>query len=222
MESIESKCTELREMWTPHLQVGSLLLGPEGHGLHLADMLAVAVLDRSLSLLRAFLRLVEDKNMVSAAILCRCQLDNAIRFFATSLTDDPGLLVKDVLAGSPIRNFKDRNRVKMTDSHLTSELAKLVPWVPTLYEQASGYVHLSEQHIYNSLGQADESGTQVIKIDGQDGSRWTPDACVQTIHSFSSATRLLLEVVEMWGKSPKRAAEGGGVLVEGQASSTHR
>jgi hypothetical protein len=98
----------------------------------------------------------------------------------------------------------------MTDSHLKSELGKHVSWVPTLYDQASGYVHLSEQHIYNSFGKADESGTNLIKIDGRDGDRWTDGARVETIHSFCSATQLLLEVVQIWGNSEKRNLEGGG------------
>jgi hypothetical protein len=93
---------------------------------------------------------------------------------------------------------------------LKAELAKHVSWVPTLYDQASGYVHLSEQHLYNSVGRADETGSSLIKIDGCDGDRWTDQARVETIHSFCSATRLLLEIIEMWGISEKRKSEGGG------------
>lgn len=210
METVESKCDELRQMWNQHLEVGTLFLGPKGRGLHFVDFLAIAVLDRSLSLIRGFLRLVEDENMITASIMCRCQLDNGLRFFATTLTDKPDALVKNILAGSPINRFNDRTGKKMTDSHLKAELGKHVSWVPTLYEQASGYVHLSEQHIYNSLGIADESGTRLVKIDGRDGDRWTVKARVETIHSFCSATQLLLEVVEMWGVSDKRKVEGGG------------
>jgi hypothetical protein len=148
------------------------------------------------------------------------RLTTVFVFFATSLTDHPDLLVKEMLAGSPVHTFTDRDGNKMFDAHLKKEFGKLVSWVPTLYEQASGYVHLSEQHIYNSFGQPDESGQHRVKIDGRDGTRWSPNACVETIHSFCAATQLVLEVVEMWGKSPKRTAEGGGVLVEEQAS-TH-
>jgi len=98
----------------------------------------------------------------------------------------------------------------MTDSYLKAELGKHVSWVPTLYEEASSYVHLSEQHIYNSFGRMNETGTSLVKIDGRDGDRWTVEARVNTIYSFCSATQLLLEVVKMWGMSDKRKVEGGG------------
>jgi hypothetical protein len=129
-----------------------------------------------------------------------------------TIRDKPDALVKNILAGSPINGFKDRTGKKMTDSHLKAELGKHVSWVPTLYDQASGYVHLSEQHMYNSLGRTNESGTSLVKIDGRDGGRWTEDARVETIHSFCSATRLVLEIVEMWGICEKRKFEGGGQL----------
>ena len=210
METVASKCEELKLMRNRHLEVGRLFLGPKGTVLRFVDMLAIAVLDRSLSLVRAFLNLVADENMIAAAILCRCQLDNGLRFFATSLTDYPSLLVKRILLGLPINDFKDRTGSRMTDSHLVKELSKQVVWVEVLDKQASGYVHLSEQHMRNSFGPLDQSENSInkVKIDGRDGEVWTTELYVEAIHSFCAATQLLLEAVEMWATCDKRKLEG--------------
>ena len=88
----------------------------------------------------------------------------------------------------------------MTDAHLAKKLTTEVPWVKSLYDQACGYVHLSEHHIVNTVGIPDEDGTTTIGITEYDGEIWTEPPYLQTIEAFDASTSLVLEILEMWAK----------------------
>jgi hypothetical protein len=93
--------------------------------------------------------------------------------------------------------------------YLVDQLAAEVPWVKSLYAQASGYVHLSEQHILNTVGIPDHDGTTTIGITGQDGSVWTEQRYLEAIEAFDHSTSLVLELLQQWlqarGTPPKVA-----------------
>lgn len=57
--------------------------------------------------------------------------------------------------------MKDRQGVLMNDSYLVKMLAGEYPWVKRLYEETSGYVHLSDKHLYNSTIAANVSELQM-------------------------------------------------------------
>ena len=181
-----------------HFAVASRLMGT-GYKYKL-DILALAVLDRSLALLRGFCDLVEGRNMIAAAPLLRCQLDNGLRFFASTLVDDPLALAGDIAKGTPVYKMKDRNGHFMRDDYLKKQLTVEVPWAEALYNQASGYVHLSEQHIINTIGIPDEDGRTEIGITGCDGRVWTERRYIEAIEAFDASTRPVLELVKMWSQ----------------------
>lgn len=181
-----------------HFAVGKGMLRKAGDGLYKLDFLAVATLNRSLCLLGAFCSLVEAKNMIAAVPLLRCQLDNALRFFASTLVDQPHDFAWKVVEGTPIRKLKDRHGKKMTDVYLVEELSKAYPWVSSLYEQASGYVHLSEKHIFDAFSLWDREGMTDVKISGQDGSPWTEGRYLEALEAFAVVTDLVLELVNAW------------------------
>jgi hypothetical protein len=149
--------------------------------------------------------------MIAAAPLLRCQLDNGLRFFASTLVDDPHALAGNIANGTPVYKMKDRNGRFMRDDYLKKQLTIEVPWAEALYHQASGYVHLSEQHIINTIGIPDEEGKTVIGITGYDGSVWTEQLYIEAIEAFDASTRLVLELVKMWPqlrREPQVPVEG--------------
>src|SRR5271157_384961 len=115
------------------------------------DLLAVATLNRSLCLIAGFCTLIESKNIVAAAPLLRMQLDNCLRFSAAWLVEEPHEFAKRVVEGIPISSLKDRRGHCMTDKYLKDTLAAEYPWLKPTYERSSGYVHLSEKHIFNCM-----------------------------------------------------------------------
>jgi hypothetical protein len=204
---IEKELAKLRTKRVEHFVVGRALMGPRGSGLYKLDLLALAVLDRSLSLLRGFCDLVETTNMIAAAPLLRCQLDNGMRFFASTLVADPHDFAGKVAKGVAVRTIKDRSGKRMMDNYLVAQLSLKVPWLKSLYDQACGYVHLSEQHIFNTVGIPNEDGMTTIGITGQDGSVWTERQYVEAIGAFSASTKLVLELLEGWAQARRQQTE---------------
>jgi len=196
--TVEKEVARLKTKIEFHFVVGEGMLGKAGDGLYKLDFLAVATLNRSLCLLGAFCSLVEAKNMIAAVPLLRCQIDNALRFFASTLVDQPHDFAWKVVEGTPIRKLKDRHGKKMMDGYLVEELSKTYPWMSSLYKQASGYVHLSEKHIFNALSLWDREGMTAVKISGQDGSAWTEERYLETLEVFAVVTGLVLELVNAW------------------------
>lgn len=186
-----------------HFVIGSAFLGLKGSALYRLDLLAIAVLDRSLALLRGFCDLVEARNMIAAAPLLRCQVDNGLRFFASTLVENPHDFALEVHRGTPISRQRDRSGKLMRDAYLVEKLTAEVPWIETLYKQASGYVHLSEQHIFNTIGIPDHDGMTTIGITGQDGSVWTEERYLEAIEAFNYSTSLVLELLEQWSQTRK-------------------
>jgi hypothetical protein len=199
--TIGKELAGLRASRDEHFVLGKAFFGPKGTVLYKLDILAIAVLDRSLALQRGFCDLVESRNMIAAAPLLRCQVDNGLRFFASTIVENPHDFALEVHKGTPISKMKDRSGKLMRDAYLVEKLTAEVPWVQSLYKQASGYVHLSEQHIFNSFGIPDKDCLTTIKITGQDGSVWTEERYLEAIEAFDFSTRLVLELVEGWSQA---------------------
>ena len=89
----------------------------------------------------------------------------------------------------------------MRDAYLVEKLTAEVSWVKSLYHQASGYVHLSEQHVFNTVGIPDDEGLTTIGITGRDGSVWTAQRYLEAIEAFDHSTSLVLELVEQWSEA---------------------
>lgn len=70
-----------------------------------------------------------------------------MRLFAMTLVEDRGKFFDFVENGIHIRNMKDCENRKMTDKQLSDELDKLFPRFRTLYENTSGLIHFSKEHI---------------------------------------------------------------------------
>ena len=112
--TIREQIAGVRSRRDEHFVIGSAFLGQQGSALYKLDLLAIAVLDRSLALLRGFCDLVEGRNMIAAAPLLRCQLDNGLRFFASTLVENPHDFALKVHTGNPIHKQKDRSGKSMT------------------------------------------------------------------------------------------------------------
>ena len=112
------------------------------------DLLAIAAIKRNMSTSRAIGALVRSRNMISARALLRVHLDTLLRFSAAWLVNDPHEFAMQVLRGQKIGEMKDRTGKKMRDAYLVEILSADYPWLKTVYDSLSGYVHFSEEHIF--------------------------------------------------------------------------
>lgn len=173
------------------------MLEADGCKLFPLDFLAVAALNRSLSNSSAFTQMVHAQNYLSAASLVRLQLDTFLRFFASYLVTDPHEFATSVLAGTEVRKLKDRSGAFMTDRYLVDSVSSKFPWVPSVYKSTSGFIHLSDKHIYSAIQSVKDDGTLSMLI-GSDPDRFSSQLWVEMTEGFMAATEALFRYLDGW------------------------
>lgn len=196
-ELIAKTVDALRGAKSEHIEIGKLLVSAHGGDLYGFDFLAVAALNRSMCLLRGFCDLIMSENFVAAAPLVRLQLDNCLRFYAGWLVSEPHDFAMQILDGKHVRNLLDGQGNKMTDRYLVEKFAeKEDARLVTLYNQTSGYIHLSNKHMYNAIVPEDEEGLR-MKITDKD--EFVPDDLyLEAVNAFAAVTKVLLKYVYGW------------------------
>lgn len=129
----------------------SLSTGIIGQSLLMEDLFFFTSADRCIHLLDGFIALLRDRNLTCAGVLLRIQMDNCMRTYAAFIAQDKNSVIDCVIEGKSIRNEKDRNGKKMTDGYLKDEVSKLDSVFSQVYDQASGFVHLSEKAFYQTI-----------------------------------------------------------------------
>lgn len=205
-DQIRKAIQNLRGAKQAHLDIAKYMMKE----LFPLDFLAFAVLNRSLCLLSGFCTLIEARNIISATPLFRMQLDNCLRFSAAWIVEKPHDFALQVLSGVPIRKLKDQNGNLMTDRHLVETLAIEYPWIRPTYDHSSGYIHLSEKHIFNCMSMESEAeGTINFKISDHD--EHVPTSLyLEVVEAFTEATKVLLKYTHGWAftkNNPKAVAE---------------
>lgn len=172
----------------------------------LPDLFVAAVLNRSLQLLHGFSDLVRARNYLSATPLFRLQLDNAIRLWAGTLVPSFDDFVTDVLRGKRIDHMPTKNSQQMTDTYLVKSLANHfnLPKLVEAYKHASGFVHLSGQHMFATNRVDGERITGGISR--LDLTTPVPE-WLDLISGFSDATNMVVSLTSAWAKQKAQARE---------------
>ncbi|MBB1473062.1 hypothetical protein H5368_08450 [Luteimonas sp. MC1782] len=195
--SLETLLEKIDKERDRHLSLGKEMLAADGAKMFPLDLLAVAVLNRSLSNSSAFTQLVRANNYLAAASLVRLQLDTFLRFFASYRVGDPHEFATSVFAGTEVRKLKDRSGSFMTDRHLVETVASEFRWAPSVYKATSGFIHLSDKHIYSTIQAASDDGTFSMLI-GSDPDRFPSNLWVEMAEGFIAATDALFLYLEGW------------------------
>lgn len=111
------------------------------------SMFVFSIINRAIALNKGYKSLSLENNYVASINFLRLQADNCIRLFAMSLVDDRGSFFDAVENGEHIRNLKTHDGKKMTDKLLSDELDKIFPGFRSIYENASGLIHFSREHL---------------------------------------------------------------------------
>lgn len=142
------------------LDLGPRMMEADGRRVFGIDLIAVGAIKRTITVAAGFRLLVRECNYLSAAALLRVQLDTLLRFVALELVDEPHAIAGLMLEGKSLRNERDRNGHRMTDSHLVDHLSPRFPWVREVYKETSGFIHFSDKHMFGPVtGVGDEAGT---------------------------------------------------------------
>lgn len=162
------------------------------------DLLAIGGMKRTASNTEGFITLINAKNMTAARALLRIQLDTFIRFYSIWLVDKPHDFAQDVIDGNYIRRIKDRTGKKMTDQYLVKSLTSEYPWLPTVYDKLCGYVHFSEQHLFNSVQKTNEKERTLTFAIGKEDNQYPEESWVETIDCFTNSVYIFIYYLDSW------------------------
>lgn len=84
-------------------------------------------------------------------------MDNCMRTYAAFIAADSATVVDCIIQGGKVSDYKDKSGKKMSDGYLKGELSKLDPVFADVYDQASGYVHLSEKAFYQMVASCEDN-----------------------------------------------------------------
>lgn len=200
----------IRELEESHYELTQYMWEAWNGALYPLDFLATAAIQRSLNLIGPFVDLIEQKNLIAAAPLLRLQLDNCMRLSAAWLVEDPHSFAMKVFSGIPVYKQRDRDGSLMRDSYLARKLSEEAEWVPRVYRETSGYIHLSEKHIFSIFdrrqGTREEEGHLVVPVTVGRGTEYLPDELfLEASQAFAATTNLFLRYVHGWAVSKDNA-----------------
>lgn len=180
-----------------HLSMLKDMLLADSGKMYPLDILAAATVKRSMALCSGFSSLVRAQNYVCAASLLRLQLDSCLRFFSAFIVDKPHQLAHEVLQGNPINKMRDINGKLMTDRYLVEMLGKKYEWMPRVYKATSGFIHLSDKHIFTVFTPSDEDGRVSLSVGARDN-KIPVELWIELSAGFLAATDALFEYLLGW------------------------
>lgn len=195
---VEKALLKLKCYEKTHLELYEDMFSGRRDGWYELDFLAVAVLKRSLHLTTGFCTLIRARNFIAAVPLLRLQVDNLLRFSAAWLVNDPHAFARQVVNGTKVKDLKDRSGKPMCDSYLNSICGNKYSKIPKLYDAASGYIHLSNMHVYNAI-QASKTGNGkfVAKVSAEDD-YVTDKLYIEAIEFFDYTIKILFSYISAW------------------------
>jgi len=195
--TLDDVLEQLKDYRQMHFEFGERMMTADDGNVFPLDILAVTTLNRSLCLLKGFTELIHSQNFIAAAPLIRLQLDNGLRFSAATLVNDPHEFAMNVLKGIPVKDQKDTSNQKMRDFYLVQKLSQRYSWIEDLYKNTSGYVHLSEKHIWNAIQSGNKEHTMYFKITEVDAFV-TEEVYIDAVRDFQRSTDVLFEYIYGW------------------------
>lgn len=174
-----------------------------GHTLTKDDLFFCASLDRCLHLIDGIIPMFRDRNLTCAGSLLRLQMDNCMRTYAAFIAKDKEKVVDCLIYGTPIKNEFDINGEKMTDFHLKEEVAKLDTKFKQVYNQASGYIHLSEKAFYQTVTDIDNDGKLTLQVGHPLPEKWN-EALLECAEAFRHFVMLHYKMLNAVAESKER------------------
>lgn len=157
-KELDLKIEALKELRSKGIQLAQGIIG---ENLTKEDLFFCASLDRCLHLMDGFVVMLRERNLTCAGALLRLQMDNCMRTYAAFIAKDRNAVADCLIDGTPIKHLEDENGKKMVDWYLKEELTKIEPSFSRVYEQASGYIHLSSKAFYQTVEDIDDKGFTV-------------------------------------------------------------
>lgn len=197
-DNLEQALAKLKETEETVWDIAKEMFDADDGNMFPVDLLAIGGMKRTASNTEGFLTLITSKNMPAARSLLRIQLDTFIRFYSIWLVDNPHEFAQDVIGGNHIRRIKDRNGNKMTDFYLVKELSNDYPWLPKVYDKLCGFVHFSEQHLFNSVQSVNDEKNTVTFAIGKQDEQYPESSWIEIVDCFTNSVYIFFYYLNSW------------------------
>jgi hypothetical protein len=198
MNEVEKRIKTLREYENRFYEVYVKIQEANNNAIYIIDLITVGIIKRSVSLLDAFCQLIETKNLLSAVSLVRLHLDSLLRLNAFSLVNDPNEVAYKVIKGDQLNKIKDRNNNYLRDRYLAEEMNKNYDWVLRVYEETSGFIHLSKKHYFYALTDViEQDRSALLSISAKDD-HITEQIIIEYLEAFKSISDLIIDHLTRW------------------------
>jgi hypothetical protein len=176
-----------------------------GGALFPLDLLVWAVGNRTASLVRGFRALIESRNLAIAGAVLRMQLDTYLRFMAAWHAPNPHDFANAVIGGKKVSQLVDRNGKKLQDFRLVEIASVEHPWIASVYEATSGFVHFSRSHVI-SVGRenVDDAGAISLELSGEDPPNATDESRREAIECMTHIVQLVERQILGWAATKAR------------------
>ena len=148
----------IREFWEKYRDIGDTLSAQ--------DMFVMPILNRMAEINDAFNELTRPNNYnyLGAVPLVRLQIDTLLYTYAGTLVDDFIEFLKCFMAGDKWTKLKDREGNELKESYLVDKLCQLYETdeFKRIYKETSEYMHLSNNHLFMTLGKTETGITQRV------------------------------------------------------------
>ncbi|WP_242154522.1 hypothetical protein [Sphingomonas sp. BAUL-RG-20F-R05-02] len=156
----------------------------------------MAAAKRSIALPEGFTAMIRARNFHAAAPMVRMQLDTALRVAALGFVSDPHAYAAAVMEGAAVYKLRDDTGVRLTDHRLLERLVETVPWITTVYRDASAFVHLRARHLWTSIAAIEEAERLVVfQISPCDPARVTEDQYYDAVDAFYQCLLLAMDLI---------------------------
>lgn len=182
-----------------HIDIGTNLVTQCNGTVYACDAMALALIQRSISQLRAFCLLIENGLHPTAVAVLRMQLDNALRLWGVTHCADPHDVAQKVRDGKHLRKIPGPNNLPMTDQNLCTQVAVDHPFVEVLYQDTSAFIHLSDMHFlhWEAINRQVYGDSGYIGISDSDGNV-SNESKLRVMWIFLDVTELTLRFVKDW------------------------
>jgi hypothetical protein len=167
------------------------------------DVVMAAAMARSYGLVDGFIAAFDSWNPVVAAPLLRMQVDSLIRLAYMAHAPRADAVAHHIFAGREFRTLKDDEGKTLTDCRLRKHAEDVHPWIGSVYQETSGWVHLSPAHLRAAwrLGPAKAGDGQGLVLSGSVPIR--PEQIPlseleQLLGAMIQATEQVFGYVEIW------------------------
>ena len=161
-----------------------------------------ASLDRCLRLTDGIILLLRERNLTCSGALLRLQMDNCMRTYAAFIAEDRTKVIDCIIDGTPINKQRDTTGNRMTDGYLKNAISQYDSVFVQVYNQASGFVHLSEKAFYQTV--ADVSDGKIALQIGHDLPEKRNAPLLECAEAFSHFVKLHYKMLDAVVESKTR------------------